>query len=57
MGGRAQAWVAVVALAASGCVIGARKLVVPPPALFDAMDSLERTADFAVLPSSIRAAP
>jgi acyl-CoA thioester hydrolase len=31
-----------------------RKLIVPPPALFRAMDSLERTADFQVLPTSIK---
>jgi acyl-CoA thioester hydrolase len=31
-----------------------RKLIAPPPALFSAMNSLERTSDFVVLPSSIR---
>lgn len=31
-----------------------RKLIEPPPALFAAMDSLERTSDFIVLPSSIK---
>jgi acyl-CoA thioester hydrolase len=32
-----------------------RKLVAPPPTLLTAMNSLERTADFVVLPSSIKA--
>jgi len=32
-----------------------RRLMVPPPLLFAAMDSLERTADFVELPSSIKA--
>jgi len=32
-----------------------RKLVVPPPALLSAMNSLEKTSDFTVLPSSIKA--
>jgi len=32
-----------------------RRLMVPPPTLFAAMDSLERTADFVELPSSIKA--
>lgn len=32
-----------------------RKLVAPPPALLSAMNSLEKTSDFVVLPSSIRA--
>jgi len=32
-----------------------RKLIVPPPALLSAMNSLEKTSDFAVLPSSIKA--
>ena len=32
-----------------------RRLMVPPPNLFAAMDSLERTADFVELPSSIKA--
>lgn len=32
-----------------------RKLVAPPPALLAAMNLLERTEDFAVLPSSIKA--
>ena len=36
--------------------LAARKLIVPPPALFDAMVSLGRTDDFVVLPSSIKAA-
>ena len=31
-----------------------RKLIVPPPALLEAMDALEKTADFVELPSSIR---
>ena len=31
-----------------------RKIVAPPPALFAAMDSLEKTDDFVVLPSSVR---
>ncbi|MEZ5565207.1 MAG: thioesterase family protein [Gammaproteobacteria bacterium] len=31
-----------------------RKLIVPPPALLSAMNSLERTGDFVVLPSSIK---
>ena len=35
--------------------LDARRLVAPPPALFAAMDSLERTSDFVVLPSSIKA--
>jgi acyl-CoA thioester hydrolase len=34
--------------------LAARKLIVPPPALFDAMNLLQKTADFVVLPSSIR---
>lgn len=32
-----------------------RKLVLPPPALLSAMNALERTSDFAVLPSSVKA--
>jgi acyl-CoA thioester hydrolase len=32
-----------------------RKLVVPPPALLGAMNSLEKTEDFTVLPSSMKA--
>ena len=32
-----------------------RKLIVPPPPLLAAMNSLERTSDFTVLPSSIKA--
>lgn len=32
-----------------------RKLMVPPPALFAAMEQLEKTADFVMLPSSIKA--
>jgi acyl-CoA thioester hydrolase len=32
-----------------------RKLVAPPPALLAAMNSLEKTSDFAELPSSLRA--
>jgi acyl-CoA thioester hydrolase len=32
-----------------------RKIVAPPPALLAAMNSLEKTDDFAVLPSSVRA--
>lgn len=35
--------------------LAARKLVAPPAALLDAMNSLERTADFTVMPSSIKA--
>lgn len=31
-----------------------RRLVVPPPALLSAMNSLDRTSDFVVLPSSIK---
>jgi acyl-CoA thioester hydrolase len=31
-----------------------RKLIVPPPALLAAMNSLDRTSDFAVMPSSIK---
>jgi acyl-CoA thioester hydrolase len=31
-----------------------RKLVVPPPTLLSAMNSLEKTSDFVVLPSSIK---
>jgi len=31
-----------------------RRLVAPPPALLAAMNALERTPDFAVLPSSVR---
>ena len=31
-----------------------RKLIVPPPALLSAMNSLDKTSDFTVLPSSIR---
>jgi acyl-CoA thioester hydrolase len=31
-----------------------RKLVVPPPALLSAMNSLEKTGDFVVLPSSMK---
>jgi acyl-CoA thioester hydrolase len=34
--------------------LAARKLIVPPPALFDAMNLLQKTSDFVVLPSSIR---
>ena len=34
--------------------LAARKLIVPPPALFEAMNLLQKTSDFAVLPSSIR---
>jgi len=32
-----------------------RKLIAPPPALLSAMNSLERTSDFVVLPSSLHA--
>ena len=32
-----------------------RKLIEPPPALLAAMNALEKTTDFAVLPSSIKA--
>jgi acyl-CoA thioester hydrolase len=35
--------------------LAARRLVAPPPALLAAMNSLPRTDDFAVLPSSVRA--
>jgi acyl-CoA thioester hydrolase len=31
-----------------------RRLIVPPPALLSAMNLLERTSDFAVLPSSVQ---
>ncbi len=31
-----------------------RRLIAPPPALLSAMNSLEKTSDFTVLPSSIR---
>ncbi len=31
-----------------------RKLIAPPPALLQAMNSLEKTSDFIVLPSSIK---
>lgn len=31
-----------------------RKLIAPPPALLSAMNSLEKTSDFTVLPSSIK---
>jgi len=34
--------------------LDARKLVAPPPALLAAMNSLDKTADFASLPSSIK---
>lgn len=34
-----------------------RRLVVPPPALLAAMESLEKTDDFTVLPSSIKPRP
>jgi acyl-CoA thioester hydrolase len=34
--------------------LNARRLIAPPPALFAAMESLDRTSDFVVLPSSIR---
>jgi acyl-CoA thioester hydrolase len=34
--------------------LNARKLIAPPPALLDAMNSLERTEDFIVLPSSVK---
>lgn len=32
-----------------------RKLIAPPPALLSAMESLEKTSDFVVLPSSVKA--
>jgi acyl-CoA thioester hydrolase len=32
-----------------------RKLIVPPPALLAAMNALERTSDFTVMPSSVKA--
>ena len=32
-----------------------RKLIVPPPTLLSAMNALEKTSDFIVLPSSIKA--
>lgn len=35
--------------------LAARKLFAPPPALFAAMNALEKTSDFVVLPSSIKA--
>lgn len=35
--------------------LAARKLIAPPPALLAAMNSLEKTSDFVVLPSSIKA--
>jgi acyl-CoA thioester hydrolase len=35
--------------------LNARKLIAPPPALLAAMNSLERTEDFVVLPSSVKA--
>lgn len=35
--------------------LAGRKLIVPPPALLAAMNSLEKTSDFTVLPSSIKA--
>jgi acyl-CoA thioester hydrolase len=34
--------------------LAARKLIAPPPALLGVMNLLEKTSDFAVLPSSIR---
>jgi len=34
--------------------LAARKLMVPPPALLSAMNSLDKTSDFIELPSSIR---
>jgi acyl-CoA thioester hydrolase len=34
--------------------LASRKLVAPPEALFKAMDTLPRTADFTVLPSSLK---
>jgi len=34
--------------------LAGRKLIVPPPPLLAAMNSLERTSDFTVLPSSIK---
>jgi acyl-CoA thioester hydrolase len=34
--------------------LGARKLIVPPPSLHEAMRAMSRTDDFRVLPSSIR---
>jgi len=36
--------------------LDARKLIAPPPALLAAMNSLEKTSDFVVLPSSIKSA-
>jgi acyl-CoA thioester hydrolase len=35
--------------------LAARKLIAPPPALLAAMNLLERTSDFVVLPSSVNA--
>ena len=32
-----------------------RKLIAPPPSLLSVMNSLEQTADFKTLPSSIKA--
>jgi acyl-CoA thioester hydrolase len=34
--------------------LGERKLIAPPPTLLSAMNSLEKTSDFIVLPSSIK---
>lgn len=34
--------------------LNGRRLIAPPPTLLAAMNSLERTSDFAVLPSSVR---
>lgn len=34
--------------------LSARKLVIPPAALFNAMSSLPQTSDYTVLPSSVR---
>jgi len=36
--------------------LAARKLIAPPPALLEAMNLLERTSDFVVLPSSVKRA-
>lgn len=34
--------------------LGERRIVAPPPALLAVMNSLEKTSDFVVLPSSVR---
>ncbi len=37
--------------------LSARRLIAPPPPLLAAMNALERTSDFVVLPSSVRIRP